>query len=310
MTTALLTHRDCLLHEPPYGHPEHSGRLRAVLDAVRSRPIVERSAPEASREALLRVHAENLVDSMLGPWDREANDAGILGIDPDTFMSPGSAKAALHAAGAAIAAVDGVVRGEFQNAFCAVRPPGHHAERARAMGFCLFNSVAIGVQHARAAYGLGRLAIIDFDVHHGNGTQDIFFDDPEALYVSTHQMPLYPGTGFESERGVARNIVNKPLSPGSGSAEFREIYAQSLLPRIEEFGPDIVFISAGFDAHRADPLANLNLTEADFGWITGEICAVARRICGGRVVSALEGGYDLGALAASAAAHVDALCEA
>ena len=310
MTTALITHPDCLLHEPPPGHPEHSGRLRAVLDAIGNKPVVKRTAPAASREALLRAHRSDLVDSVLGRWDSEANEAGTLGLDPDTFMSPGSATAALRAAGAVIAAVDGLIKGTFQNAFCAVRPPGHHAERTRPMGFCLFNSVAVGALHARFVHNIGRIAVVDFDVHHGNGTQDIFFDDPDTFYISTHQMPLYPGTGFETEHGAARNIVNKPLAPGSGSAEFRTTYQQILFPAIKDFSPELILISAGFDAHRADPLASINLTEADFGWITGEICGIAREVCGGRVVSALEGGYDLEALAASAAAHVDALLEA
>jgi acetoin utilization deacetylase AcuC-like enzyme len=200
--------------------------------------------------------------------------------------------------------------GDFNNAFCAVRPPGHHAERARAMGFCLFNNIAVGAMHARAEHGLKRIAVVDFDVHHGNGTQDIFFDDSELFYASTHQMPLYPGTGYETERGVAGNVLNRPLRPGSGSAEFQAVYKQSVLPALEAFAPNFIFISAGFDAHRADPLANLNLMEQDFAWVTREICAVAARVCEGRVVSALEGGYDLDALAASAAAHVTALLEA
>jgi acetoin utilization deacetylase AcuC-like enzyme len=225
-------------------------------------------------------------------------------------MSEGSAEAALRAAGAVVAAVDGVMRGNFRNALCAVRPPGHHAERARAMGFCLFNNVAVGAFHARIAHNLERIAVIDFDVHHGNGSQDIFFDDSSFLYASTHQMPLYPGTGYEDKRGVAGNILNRPLRPGSGSAEFRAVYSDSVLPALEAWAPEFIFISAGFDAHRADPLANLNLTETDFEWVTREICAIATRICGGRVVSTLEGGYDLDALAASAAAHVRALLEA
>jgi acetoin utilization deacetylase AcuC-like enzyme len=225
-------------------------------------------------------------------------------------MSSGSAEAALRAAGAAIAAVDGVMDGDFGNAFCAVRPPGHHAERSRSMGFCLLNNVAVGALHARVAHDLKRIAVVDFDVHHGNGTQDVFFADRDLFYASTHQLPLYPGTGSPDESGIAGNVLNRPLRPGSGSVEFRAAYRDSVLPALEAFMPEFILISAGFDAHRADPLANLALSEEDFGWVTREICTVAARVCGGRVVSTLEGGYDLAALAASAAAHVQALIEA
>lgn len=310
MTTALITHAACLGHEPPPGHPEKPARLAAVLVAVRPLGVVEREAPRAPAEALRRAHTGDLVDSVLGRWSEQASRSGYLALDADTFMSAGSAEAALRAAGAVIAAVDGVVSGEFRNAFCAVRPPGHHAERSRPMGFCLFNNVAVGALHARDAQGLTRIAVVDFDVHHGNGTQDIFFEDPNLFYASSHQMPLYPGTGFASECGVSNNVLNCPLRPGSGSAEFRAVYRDSMLPALERFAPELIFISAGFDAHRADPLANLNLRKDDFAWVTREICAVAKRVCGGRVVSTQEGGYDLDALAASAAAHVQALIEA
>lgn len=302
MTTALLTHPACFTHETPPGHPERSARLRAVLDGLDGLDLQRIEAPAADFESLLRVHDRAVVEAVAnfrGP--------GLARIDADTVMSPGSAEAALRAAGAVITAVDGVMRGDFGNAFCAVRPPGHHAERARAMGFCLFNNIAAGALHARANHGLKRLAVVDFDVHHGNGIQDIFFTDPDLFYASTHQMPLYPGTGYAEERGIAGNVLNRPLRPGSGSAEFRALYRDSVLPALEAFAPEFIFISAGFDAHFADPLANLSLSEEDFGWVTGEICVVARRVCGGRVVSALEGGYDLDALAASAAAHVRAL---
>jgi acetoin utilization deacetylase AcuC-like enzyme len=236
--------------------------------------------------------------------------AGFVGIDSDTVLSSGSAEAALRAAGAVIRAVDGVMAGEFTNAFCPVRPPGHHAERDRAMGFCLFNNIAVGAHHARVMHGLTRIAAIDFDVHHGNGTQDIFHGDPDLFYASTHQSPLYPGTGRASEHGVAGNILNVPLPPGAGGESFRAAFRDTILPALADFAPHFVFISAGFDAHKADPLAELALDETDFGWVTAEICAAAGRACGGRVVSALEGGYDLTALAASAAAHVRALMEA
>jgi acetoin utilization deacetylase AcuC-like enzyme len=310
MTTALLTHAACFGHETPPGHPERPARLSAVLDAVRELDVVECDAPCAPVQALRQAHAGQLVELILKPWSGPASETPYARLDADTFISAGSAEAALRAAGAVIAGIDGVMEGNFQNAFCAVRPPGHHAERNRAMGFCLFNNVAVGVFHARQAHGLTRIAVIDFDVHHGNGTQDIFFDDPNVFYASTHQMPLYPGTGLESERGMANNVLNCPLPPECGSENFRAIYRDSVLPELEQFAPEFILISAGFDAHRADPLANLNLDADDFAWVSRETCAIAQRTCGGRVVSALEGGYDLDALAASAAAHVQALIEA
>ena len=225
-------------------------------------------------------------------------------------MTPGSVDAALCAAGAVALAVDEVHAGRLRKAFCAVRPPGHHAERARAMGFCLFNNVAVGALHARAAYGHRRVAVVDFDVHHGNGTQDIFENDADAFYASTHQWPFYPGSGHPAECGIARNVVNVPLRAGSGSRDFRAAYDNTVLPALQAFAPDFVFISAGFDAHRDDPLAELDLVEDDFAWVTSAICEIARKSCGGRVVSVLEGGYDLAALARSAAAHVGAMMEA
>ena len=312
MSSALFTHPACLRHAPPIGHPEKPDRLAVVLAGLESErfaDLVRLSAPPASLESIARAHSSRLM-KILDDLDRSARQSGYARIDSDTFMSADSLEAALHAAGAVVAAVDGIMAADFKNAFCAIRPPGHHAERNRSMGFCLLNSVAIGALHARAVHGISRIAIVDFDVHHGNGTQDIFFDDPDALYVSTHQMPLYPGTGYPNERGAAQNILNYPLAPGSGSVEFQAIYRDSLLPALEDFAPRFIFVSAGFDAHRADPLANLNLDEDDFAWATHEICAVARRTADGRVVSALEGGYDLGALQRSAAAHVLALMEA
>jgi acetoin utilization deacetylase AcuC-like enzyme len=313
MKTGLFSHPDCLGHAPPRGHPERPERLRSVLDALGEPEfagLLRETAPLSSRGSLERVHAPRMIDDVLDRLDGEARDAGYAAIDGDTVMSPRSATAALRAAGAVIAAVDSVMTGTMGNAFCAVRPPGHHAERARAMGFCLFNNVAIGAMHARAAHGLSRIAVVDFDVHHGNGTQDIFFDDANLFYLSTHQMPLYPGTGFANERGVADNVLNRPLPPGAGSANFRAIYSESVLPALEAFRPEFIFISAGFDAHRDDPLAQLNLVEEDFHWVTREICVVAARACDGRVVSTLEGGYDLDALARCSAAHVRALLEA
>jgi len=312
MRTTLLTHRACLDHRPPAGHPESPERLAAVLSGLEdlaSKSLTRLEAPEAAPEALFRAHSPDLVKKILGPLAERAESEGFAAIDPDTIMSSGSVAAALRAAGAAIAAVDAVIRGDCEAVFCAVRPPGHHAERARAMGFCLFNNVAIGALHARAIHGLSRIAIVDFDVHHGNGTQDIFYDDENLFYASSHQMPLYPGTGNEDERGVAGNVLNCPLLPGSWSAEFRAIYRDSVIPALDDFVPELILISAGFDAHRADPLANLNLTEEDFGCVTHEICAIARKTAKGRVVSSLEGGYDLAALQRSAAAHVRAMME-
>ncbi|HEY1709084.1 MAG TPA: histone deacetylase family protein [Rhizomicrobium sp.] len=313
MTTALLTHPACLNHEPPPGHPESPARLAAVLEAL-SDPefgaLARLEAPAAARSALIGAHAAQQVARLLDEWAPLTGTHRYVRVDPDTAMSAGSAEAALRAAGACVRAVDEVMGGRSRNAFCAVRPPGHHAERARAMGFCLFNSIAVAAHHARVAHGCKRVAIVDFDVHHGNGTQDIFWNDPDTLYASTHEFPYYPGTGAADERGASGNIVNVPLPAGAGSEAFRTAYRDVILPAVEQFRPDFLFISAGFDAHAADPLADLRLTEADFSWITRELCAVAARCCDGRVVSTLEGGYDLDALAASAAAHVRALMEA
>lgn len=313
MTTGLITHLACLGHETPPGHPESSDRLRAVLHALETETFqyLERHVARTARlEALTRAHAPALVERILGPLAEEAAREHYVHLDPDTVMSDGSAEAALRAAGAVIDAVDLVLEGRLMNAFCAVRPPGHHAERARSMGFCLFNNVAIGALHARAVHGLSRVAVVDFDVHHGNGTQDIAFADSDFFYASTHQSPLYPGTGGSGERGRSGNIVNAPLAPGADGVAFRAAFDARILPSLEAFRPDFVFISAGFDAHRADPLAGLCLDDSDFAWVTSEVCALAGRLCGGRVVSTLEGGYDLAALARSAAAHVRALMEA
>jgi acetoin utilization deacetylase AcuC-like enzyme len=305
MTTGLITHGACFQHSVPPRHPERIERLQAVLGALDGFPDLMRiEAPRVKREALLRVHDAALIDELV---NRKIEPGQFVRIDADTAMSSGSAEAALRASGAVVEAVDQVMAGRIHNAFCAIRPPGHHAERKRAMGFCLFNNVAVGALHARAVHGVERVGVVDFDVHHGNGTQDIFFDDANLFYASTHQFPLYPGTGSRTERGVAGNIVNVPLAPGSDSEAFRAAFNESILPALERFAPQFLLISAGFDAHEADPLASLHLHEADFAWATQRLSAVAARVCGGRVVSALEGGYDLAALARSAAAHVDAL---
>jgi acetoin utilization deacetylase AcuC-like enzyme len=234
-------------------------------------------------------------------------DEGLIGLDADTTMSPGSFEAALRGAGGAVYAVDEVFGKKARNAFVAVRPPGHHAEKATPMGFCLFNNVAIAARYAQKKHGAERVAIIDFDVHHGNGSQDIFWDDDTVMYCSTHQMPLYPGTGAVSERGSKNTIVNAPLRPGDGGDQFRDAMQSTILPRLETFGPDLVIISAGFDAHMRDPLANLNFVEADFVWATQKLMDLADRRADGRVVSVLEGGYDLEGLSRSVAAHVTAL---
>ena len=300
----LYTHAACLAHDTGEGHPERPARLAAVLDALAARfpGLVPHEAPRATREALLRVHAPGHIARVL---DTEPG-ADLHWLDADTALSPGSAEAALRAAGAVVAATDWVLDGEHRRAFCAVRPPGHHAEPATAMGFCLFDNVAVGAAHGFAAHGVERIAIADFDVHHGNGTQAIFEREPRLLFVDTHQMPLYPGTGAETETG-AGNIANAPYPPLSGGAEVRALWREALLPRLDAFAPQLLFVSAGFDAHRDDPLAQGLLDADDFGWITGELVGIAERHARGRIVSTLEGGYDLDALAASAAAHVGAL---
>jgi acetoin utilization deacetylase AcuC-like enzyme len=306
MSLLLLTHRACLAHDPGPYHPECPDRLRAVLAALEAEEfsdLIRGEAPRATEEQLTRVHPPAYVEAILGI--RPEPDERVP-LDGDTLMSHGSAEAALRAAGAAVAAVDAVMTGEVRRAFCAVRPPGHHCEPARPMGFCLFSNPAIAARHAQATHGVARVAVVDFDVHHGNGTQACFETEPSLLYVSSHQWPLYPGTGAESETGVG-NIVNGTLPPGADGAAFRALWERALLPAVDSFAPGLLIISAGFDAHAADPLAQLRVREPDFAWLTGALCAVAERHAGGRVVSLLEGGYDLAALGASAAAHVRAL---
>lgn len=303
----LYTHASCLQHDPGPAQPESPARLRAVLQALdhdRFAAIDRIEAPRATREQLLRVHTPEHVERILAIAPAE----GTVRLDEDTLMSPGSAEAALRAAGAMVAAVDAVLGSDGGQAFCAVRPPGHHATPDRAMGFCLFNNVAVGAAHAIAEHGLKRVAIADFDVHHGNGTQDIFAREPRVLFISSHQMPLYPETGRADERGVG-NIVNAPLSPGDGSYEFRELWESTLIPKLHAFKPQLLLISAGFDAHRNDPLADLRLGSEDYAWITQRLVDVARTHAQGRVVSTLEGGYNLLALSTSAAAHVGELLE-
>jgi len=300
----LYTHEACLRHEPGPGHPEAPARLSAVLQALAPEefPRLQRQqAPAASREQLLRVHSAELVAGIL---DQPVH--GVRRLDADTALSAGSAEAALRAAGAVCAAVDAAIDGSAVRAFCAVRPPGHHATRAQAMGFCLFNSVAVGAAHALAAHGLQRVAIADFDVHHGNGSQDIFWNDPRVLYVSSHQDPLYPGTGGAAEHGSG-NIVNAPLPEGTDSRAFRQEWRARLLPALEAFAPQLLLVSAGFDGHRLDPLAGFDLVAEDYGWLTAALVDCANRHAQGRVVSTLEGGYSLAALRECTRAHVHAL---
>jgi acetoin utilization deacetylase AcuC-like enzyme len=300
------THPSALRHDAGPGHPENAGRLRAIealLAAERPAFLVRREAPQATLAQIERAHPAPYPERILAaePMD------GYVRLDPDTLMSKGSAEAALRAAGAGCAAVDAVLGVEARRAFIAMRPPGHHAEPQQAMGFCLFDTVAVAALQARAVHGIERIAIYDFDVHHGNGTQAIFWDDPLTLYLSTHQMPLYPGTGAAAERGSHDNVVNVPCAAGTGSALWREKVEGTILQRLDAFRPELLMISAGFDAHEADPLAQMRLTEADFAWVTGKLVEVAERHSQGRIVSVLEGGYDPDALARSVLAHLEGL---
>ncbi len=308
MTTLLFSHESSARHDTGQGHPERPDRIRAVMEALaadRFDALDRREAPEADLADLDRVHPAGYVERLLAAVPED----GLVRIDPDTVMSPESGEAALRASGAIIAAIDAVAAGAADNAFCAVRPPGHHAEPGRSMGFCLFNNIAVGALHARAAHGLEKIAVVDFDVHHGNGTQAVFESDPGLLFASTHEYPLYPGTGAASETGVG-NVFNVPLASGSGSAEFRAGVEGHILPALREFRPDLILVSAGFDGHARDPLASLRLVEDDYAWITRELCALAGELCGGRLVATLEGGYDLDALATSVSAHVGEMLSA
>lgn len=306
MTTVLTTHAACLQHDTGAGHPEAAARLAAILRALGSEDfsaLARRDASVATEAQLRRVHSSEHIAAVRAAIPV----AGTAALDADTILSPGSWDAALRAAGAVCDAVDMVVRGAAKNAFCAVRPPGHHAEPDTPMGFCLFNNVAVGAAQAQAVHGLRRVAVIDIDVHHGNGTQAWAWDKPDIFYASTHQFPLYPGTGAAHEEGKFGAIVNAPLAPGSGGSEFRAALKWKIFPALEKFAPDLIMISAGFDAHAADPLSSLRLDEDDYVWATAELAALAARLCEGRLVSVLEGGYDVEALARSVAAHVRAL---
>ena len=297
----VFTHSACLQHDPGVGHPEHPGRLQTVIAAVESLAIKVREAPRATRAQLARAHTQQLIDQV-----QAASQRAPTRIDADTAMSEKSLEAAERAAGSGIAALDAVLKGETRRAFCAVRPPGHHATRERAMGFCLFNSIAV-LTHEALQRGFSKIAVIDFDVHHGNGTQDIFWQEPRVLYVSSHQSPLYPGTGMAKETGANSNVCNAPLATGTGSQAFRAVWREQLLPAIDAFEPELLLLSAGFDAHYLDPLAGLELHEADFAWLTEQLVDLADRHARGRIISMLEGGYSLQALKLCTLAHLRAL---
>lgn len=305
MSTKIVTHADCLLHKNPPGHPEQVARVSRVLDALGHLNLSLIDAPLVADDDLLRVHSESHIRTMRDAAPCE----GWQSLDSDTHMSPGTLTAALRAAGGAVSAVDMVMTGEAQNVFVAMRPPGHHCERETPMGFCFFGNIALAAKYALDHYGLSRVAIVDFDVHHGNGTQDLVEGDARILFASSHQMPLYPGTGHAHETGGYGNVLNCPMSNGAGSKAFRNIIEHEVLPAVDRWKPELLLISAGFDAHELDPLGGLNLTEDDFTWITQKLCDLAEKHCQGRVVSCLEGGYDLDALAASARAHVEVLME-
>jgi len=302
MRTALVTHDACFDHVTLPGHPEQVARLDAVLGALKAMDLHRVTAPLGAEDDILRAHPAAHIAALRDA----APDEGWRSLDADTHMSVGTLEAAFRCVGGVVRAVDMVLGGDAPNAFVAMRPPGHHAERETPMGFCFFGNVAIAAKHALEHHGLDRVAIVDFDVHHGNGTQDLVEDDPRILFCSTHQMPLYPGTGAAHETGVG-NVLNCPLPDGAGSKAFRNVMKQVVLPRVDAFAPQLIIISAGFDAHSDDPLAGMNLVEADFTWVTEKLCDLADRHCEGRVVSSLEGGYDLPALGASAAAHVNVL---
>jgi acetoin utilization deacetylase AcuC-like enzyme len=305
MATRLYEHPIFLEHLTPEGHPERPDRLRSLniaLEHPNFGGLERKQAPQANEDAVLLAHPE---EHLIGVMREIPEEEGRINrLEADTYASPKSLQAALTGIGAAMAAVDDVFTGAADNVFVASRPPGHHAEKSKAMGFCLFNNAAIAARHAQKVHGAERVAIVDWDVHHGNGTQDIFWDDTSVLFCSTHQMPLYPWSGAKNETGVKDNVVNAPLSPNTGSDHFREAFKSRVLPAIADFSPDLIIISAGFDAHHRDPLAHINLVGDDFDWATGRLLEMADKYCQNRVVSLLEGGYDLEGLAESAAMHI------
>jgi len=308
MTTAYLTHPDAERHQTPPGHPEQIARMTAITDALSGAdfaPLMRIEAPIAEEAQLLLGHPASYIDRIR----KAIPAAGIYQLDADTHVSSASFTAASRGVGGACHAVDLVMQGTAANAFVGMRPPGHHAETTTPMGFCLFGTIAIAARHAMERHGLNRVAVVDFDVHHGNGTQDLLWDEARAFFVSSHQMPLWPGSGKPDERGGHGNVLNVPLAPGTDGAAFRRVYEDMVLPQLDRFAPELILVSAGFDAHRDDPLAELDLVEQDFAWVTGALCDIAARHCEGRLVSVLEGGYDLPALGRSVAAHVRVLME-
>ena len=304
--TALVTHEECLQHLTPPGHPEQVARLEYILESLKDINLLRVSAPMAADDDILRIHPREYINYL----QEAVPENGFKSLDGDTHISSGSLTAAYRAAGGVLRAVDLVLSGEAKNAFVAVRPPGHHAETQKSMGFCLFGNIALGVKHALDFHGLKKVAVIDFDVHHGNGTQEILWDESRCLTFTSQQIPLWPGTGTEEEQGHYNNIINIPLPPGSTGELMRQKYEALVFPVLQKFEPDLILISAGFDAHEADPLAELNWSTADFSWLTERLCKIAEECCEGRLVSTLEGGYDLKALADSVKAHVTKLCEA
>ena len=306
MTTAFITHSDCLKHETPPGHPEQVARLKYILEAAKDLDVLRIEAPLASQKNILSVHPQSHIDLI----NASSPEHGTRPLDGDTHMSPGTISAAYRAAGGAVCAVDTVLSGEAKNAFVAVRPPGHHAETQVPMGFCLFGNIAIAAKHALDFHKLSKVVVVDFDVHHGNGTQDLLWNEPRALTITSHQMPLWPGTGRHEERGKYDNVLNLPLPPNSDGSYMRSIYREQVFPKIRSFSPDLILLSAGFDAHIDDPLAELKWDVDDFVWITREVCNLATDCCSSRVVSILEGGYNLDALAACTKAHIENLIEA
>ena len=306
MTTAFITHSDCLKHETPPGHPEQVARLKYILEATKDLDLLRIEAPLATQKNILSVHPQSHIDLI----NASSPEDGTRPLDGDTHMSPGTISAAYRAAGGAVCAVDTVLSGKAKNAFVAVRPPGHHAEKQVPMGFCLFGNIAIAAKHALDFHKLSKVVVVDFDVHHGNGTQDLLWNEPRAVTITSHQMPLWPGTGRPEERGEYDNVLNLPLPPNSDGSYMRSIYQEKVFPKIRSFSPDLILLSAGFDAHIDDPLAELKWEVDDFAWITREVCNLATDYCSSRVVSILEGGYNLDALAACTKAHIENLIEA
>ena len=308
MSTLILSHNDCFNHIEPVGHPEQVKRITKVLDVLKTssfRNLTWRDAPLATREQIELCHSTDYVKSI----EEITIDGRIAQIDADTYFGQGSLAAAKRAVGANILAVDSVMSGEFNNAFAAIRPPGHHAETSKAMGFCIFGNVAIAAKYALKNYGLERVAVVDFDVHHGNGTQDLLWHEPKTLFCSMHQSPLWPGSGKVDETGAFDNVLNIPIASNTAGDGVRSSFNEIIIPKLEEFKPELLIISAGFDAHISDPLANLELVEEDYEWITHKLCDIVDKHCNGRLVSSLEGGYNLEALAASVAVHVKVLME-